>query len=520
MKIERTNNASRNILFGIILKIYQLAIPFIMRTLMIYFMGVQYLGLNSLFASVLQVLNLAELGVGSAMVYSMYQPIADDDSRKICELMQLYKIYYRVIGGVILGVGVLLLPMIDHLIEGDIPSDINIYVLYLMNLFATVLTYWLFAYENSLFQAHQRLDIVSKITLVTDTVKYMIQIAVIILTGNYYVYVLAILFTQIMNNILIAVNARKMFPEYRANGKLPKDEVKIINKRIQDLFTSKIGSVVVGSADTIVISAFLGLTALAVYQNYYYLFTAVAGFVAIIFNSVTAGVGNSIITESEEKIYSDFEAFLLIIMWIAGFCCSCFLSLYQPFMELWVGKDLMVEFNVVICLVVYFFVYELNSLLNFYKDSSGMWHEDRWRPLITAIANLGLNLLLVNYIGLYGIILSTVVTMVMIGMPWLIYNLFHHIFSEKYLAGFLKKIAVYACVTILVNFVTYRIGILYHGSFVRMILFRLVVCIVVGNFICFLSYGRFPEFIRVLDIADRITKGKIFIFRKLIEKRA
>ena len=130
MKIERMKNATRNIFFGIILRIYQILIPFLMRTAMIYFMGVQYLGLNSLFASILQVLNLAELGAGSAMIYSMYKPIAEDDNVTICALMRLYRSYYRVIGLVIAVIGFVLTPFIPKLISGDIPNGLNIYVLY------------------------------------------------------------------------------------------------------------------------------------------------------------------------------------------------------------------------------------------------------------------------------------------------------------------------------------------------------------------------------------------------------
>lgn len=140
MRIERTKNAVRNMIFGSILKAYQILLPFIMRTAMIYFMGVQYLGLNSLFTSILQVLNLAELGVGSAMVFSMYKPIAEDDSTTICALMKLYKIYYRIIGLIIAVVGVICLPFIPYLIKSDIPKGMNIYVLYLLNLSATVLS--------------------------------------------------------------------------------------------------------------------------------------------------------------------------------------------------------------------------------------------------------------------------------------------------------------------------------------------------------------------------------------------
>lgn len=516
MKIERTRNASRNMLFGMIQRVYALAVPFIMRTIIIYFMGVQYLGLNSLFTSVLQVLNLAELGVGSAMVYSMYKPIAEDEEKKICELMQLYKIYYRIIGAIVLIVGILVTPFISKLIKGDVPSAINIYVLYLMNLAATVLTYWLFAYENSLFQAHQRVDVVSKITLATDTIKYALQIFTIVVTKNYYYYVIAILVTQILNNLWIAYKASRMYPNYKANGKLDKAEVSVINGRIRDLFTSKIGAVIVNSADTIVISSFLGLTVLAVYQNYFYLFTAVAGVIAIIFSSVTAGVGNSIIVDSKEKIYGDFKVFLLIISWIAGFCCCCFFSLYQPFMELWVGKELMVEFSVVICLVIYFFIYEINTLLNFYKDASGMWHEDRFRPLVTAMANLCLNLILVQFIGLYGIILSTVLTMLGIGMPWLVKNLFTVVFDKKDMHQFLKRIYMYVIITICACGVTYWIGSLANFSIVPTLIYRFLVCCVVGNVMFFIVCLKLPEFKSCVILANRITKGKIKFLKILM----
>lgn len=150
-----------------------------MRTALIYLMGVQYLGLNSLFTSILQVLNLAELGVGSAMIYSMYKPIAEDNNAAICALMKLYRTYYRVIGLIIAVVGCALTPFIPKLISGDVPEEVNIYVLYLLNLGATVLSYWLYAYKNSILQAYQRMDVVSKVALVTSTIQYVFQLLVL-----------------------------------------------------------------------------------------------------------------------------------------------------------------------------------------------------------------------------------------------------------------------------------------------------------------------------------------------------
>lgn len=509
MKIERTKNATRNIIFGVILKVYQILVPFAMRTAMIYLLGVEYLGLNSLFTSVLQVLNLAELGVGSAMVFSMYKPIAEDDTNTICALMRLYKIYYRVIGAVVLGLGLVLLPFIPNLISGDVPPDMNVYVLYVMNLMATVLSYWLFAYKNCILQAHQRVDITSKVTLFTDTVKYVFQFAVLAIFHDYYLYVMVLLLSQILTNIVTAIMSNKMYPQYQAKGKLSKVKIKEINRRIRDLFTSKLGGVIINSADTIVISAFLGLTVLAVYQNYYYLITAVTGFVAIIFSACTAGIGNSLVVDTKEKCFKDFKTFTFIIAWIAGVCTICFLCLFQPFMELWVGKDLMVEFPIVICLCIYFFVMEINTLLNLYKDAAGMWHEDRFRPLVTALTNLTMNLIMVQFWGLYGITLSTVVSTLVVGMPWLLHNLFTVIFDKKDRTGYVLKLIRYAIIVCIAAIITYLICTFIKLPVIPTFIIRAIICVVVPNIIFLIVYRKKFEFKESIALIDRMTKGKL-----------
>ena len=405
-----------------------------MRTAMIYLMGVQYLGLNSLFTSALQVLNLAELGVGSAMVFSMYKPIAENDNTTICALMKLYRTYYRVIGLVIAVVGCALISFIPRLIKSDVPADINIYILYLLNLGTTVLSYWLFAYKNSILQAHQRADVVSKVTLVTSTIQYGSQLFVLWAFHNYYLYVIVMLATQALTNIVTAVCADKLYPQFKPRGKVDKIQVQKINQRIRDLFTSRIGGVVYDSADTIVVSAFLGLTVLAVYQNYFFILNAITGFIAVVFAACTAGIGNSIVMESKEKNYQDLNKFAFIITWIAGFCSACLLCIYQPFMELWVGKDLILSFSAVVCFVIYFFVRQFNALFNLYKDASGMWHEDRLRPLIAALTNLVLNLILVKFIGIYGILLSTVLTILWLACRGC-YTIYSRLFLKRNICG-------------------------------------------------------------------------------------
>lgn len=475
---------------------------------MIYYMGVEYLGLDSLFTSILQVLNMAELGVSSAMVYGMYKPIAEDDENTICALLKLYRTYYRIIGLVIGVVGACLTPIIPILIKSNLPNGLNIYVLYWMNLITTVFSYWLLAYKMALFQAHQRIDVVSKISIITYSIRYFLQLFIIIVVKNYYLYLIAMLMTQILTNIFTAIQATKIYPNYKPKGYLEKENIKIINQRIKDLFTSKLGSVIVNSADTIVISTFLGLTVLAVYQNYYYILTSIIGLVTIIFNACTAGIGNSMIIETKEKNFNDLKKFTFLIVWIAGFCTCCFLCLYQPFMEIWVGKRYMLSQSAVICFCIYYFVYEVNQLLNTYKDAAGIWHEDRYRPLVTAISNLIMNIILVQFCDIFGVLLSTVLSTLCIGMPWLLHNLFTVLFDYSQLKEYLNKILKYTIIVILSCLLSYIIcNMMVLGKWMTLIV-RSVICILIPNLIYYVAYKNMKEFDECFHVVIKMINRK------------
>lgn len=518
MKIERTKNAARNITSGIALKLYQLITPFIIRTLMIYFLGMEYVGLNTLFSSILQVLNLAELGVGAAMVYSMYKPIADDNSTMICALMRLYKIYYRVIGLIVLVAGLIIMPFVPKLISGTVPNGINIYTLYLLNLAATVISYWLFAYKNSLLTAHQRTDIVNNVTMVISTVQYVLQAVVLLIFRNYYLYLIVALASQALLNIVTAYCATKMYPQYQAKGTLDKKDIRSINQRVKDLFTSKLGSIIVNSADTIVISAFLGLSVLGVYNNYYYILNAVLGFVTVIFTACTAGIGNSLIVDTEEKNLKDLNKLTFITAWIGCFCCSCFLSLYQPFMKLWVGEKYLLSFGCVICFVLYFYIRIINQVLIVYKDAAGIWHEDRFRPLCTALINLFLNLILVNYIGIYGVLLSTVLSTLCVGMPWVIHNIFTVLF-KKGQYEYIKNLLGYTIASFLISGSAYWFCTLvsFSNEFITIIV-RLFICCVVPNVLYILIFRKNEIFKQSIKLVDKMCGRKFKFIHTLCEK--
>ena len=492
--------------------------PFVLRTTMIYIMGVRYVGLSGLFTSILQVLNLAELGVGNAMVYSMYKPIAEDDEEKICALLNLYKIYYRIIGAVIAGIGLILLPFIPMLVKDDLPGGLNIYILYLLNLGATVLSYWLFAYKNSILSAHQRGDIIAKISLTTTTILYVGQFLVLIFLRNYYIYMLALLVVQVLNNIVTSTVVKRIYPKYYAKGKIEQAEKKAIDQRIKDLFTAKLGSVVINSADTIVISAFLGLTMLAIYQNYFYIITTIIAFFEIVYGSCMPGIGNSLIVESKEKNFNDLNRLTFLLNWLAGFCTTCLLCLYQPFMNIWVGENLTLNMSSVLCFCIYFYIYELDRILSIYKDAGGLWHKDRFRALITAIANLIINLILVQFWGIFGVLLSTILTKMLISHPWLMQNLFTTMFEFKRFFTYLKNVLKYVIVTSLACVVTFVICNMFDLGNWGNLITRGLICLVIPNLLFFLVYRKSTEFDQALDLINTMTKGKINLRKHMTQK--
>lgn len=505
MQESRVGNAGRNVVFGMLLKGYQILMPFLMRTAIMYYMGKEYLGLNSLFGSVLLVLNLAELGVGSAMVYSMYQPIVDGNRQEICALLKLYRRYYRIIGLIIAIVGSALTPIIPYLVKKGVPSDINIYIIYLLNLLCTVMSYWLFAYKNSLLTAHQRNDVASKVMLVTNTIQYLVQFYVVIWLRDYYIYLIVSIVTQVFTNIITAYWAKKLYPDYNPEGELPEERVKGINSKIKDLFTMKLGVVIVSSVDSITISAFLGLTVLGIYGNYNYILTAVFGIIKVVFDSCTAGIGNSILTETSEKNYIDLKKLTFVVLWLSGFCSVCLLCLYQPFMKIWAGPDNLLDYSAVICFVLYFFLDRIMQLLITYKDAAGIWHEDRFRPIVTALVNLTLNVILVQVIGINGVLLSTVLSILFVGVPWILHNLFSVLFKRD-MKEYIGKLFFYSVVTAVVSVVCVLLCSLIEDHGIFTLLLKAVICCVVANVLYLLAYFKTKEFGQAKEIVKRLVR--------------
>ena len=497
MSDSRTKNATRNIVVGVLYKVVTLLLPFITRTLLLYLLGTASLGVSTLFTSILSFLSLAELGFGAAIVYAMYRPIAENNYQELNALLMYYRKLYRIIGVAILLIGICLIPFLRFLIKGETPENVNIPVLYCMYLFNSVISYFVAGYRQSLLIAYQRTDIRDKIALVITVCVRIMEILSLYLTKNLYVFVFMSIIGTIATNIITAIITKNMYPSIECKGNVSKETRKEISKKLGGLFGTKLNSIVVNQADTIVISAFLGLTMLAQYGNYYYILNAISGFVMIIFSSMTAGIGNKIASDTKEEVYRLFKKINFINNWIVGWCFVCLLCLYKPFMILWVKEELTLPVLMSILIACYFYIYQIQRTILTFKDAGGLWYEDRFRPYVSMVFNLTSNIILVQFIGIYGVVVSTILAF-FISLPWCNYVVFKNMFQKSAFNNLLIMLMNFA-ITSLVCALTYLICSVCHNGAIGLVE-KIIVCCVIPNVIYYVVYHKRDEFLEMFSL--------------------
>ena len=419
----------------------------------------------------------------------MYKPIAENDKDTICALLNYYKKVYRNIGWILFGIGIVVSFFIKYLIKGDYPKEINIYVVYYIYLFNTILSYWLYAYKTSLLNAFQRIDIINLISLIAQGLMYVLQIMVLVITKNFYFYLVMTIVSTILNNILISYNVDRIFPEYKCYGTLDKENKNEIKEKIFGLMIYRICGTTRNSFDSIFISAFLGLTFTAMYSNYFFVITALIGILSVISSSLLAGVGNSMKIDTIEKNFNDMTIINYVYMIIAGFCTVCCVCLYQPFMELWVGKDLLFSNGVAILFSLYFYLLKMGDIRAMYSDAAGLWWENRNRTILEAVSNIVLNYVLVKIWGIYGILLATIITIFIFGFVGSAIVLFKYYFKEG-LKDFFVQHFVYAMITCIICFITYQICSIYKGNILNVVVYRMIICCIVPIILYYLFYCK------------------------------
>lgn len=491
MRIDIKKNTRRNIFFGFLNKLILLILPFFTKSIINTYLGAEYLGLNSLFASVLAVLSLTELGVSSALVYHMYKPIAEDDKNKICSLLNFYRKSYLVIGVVTTTLGLIIFPFIPYLIKGTYPQDVNIYLIYLIQLFANSISYFLFGYKQSLLVAYQRDDINSIINLLAQGGMQIAQLLILVITRNYYFFVICIPIFTIINNLWIGFYTKKMFPDIKCHGRLDSTVLASIKKLVAGSFIQKACAITRNSLDSVCISAFVSLAVTGIYNNYYTIFNGVTVVLGIFITSLTGGIGNHVVIKTREENFDELRILDFLYLLISGWCTCFLLCLSQPFMKLWMGDEMLMPLSSVVYMCIYFYALKMGDVRSIYYSTTGMWWEMRYRSIVETIANLVLNLLLGYYYGINGIILATVISLLIFNFFWGSSIVFNNYFGlNKLKKNFLYHLK-YLFITISVCAITWIITTWIHSKSVLIeLILKFVICLLIPGILYFAMYCK------------------------------
>lgn len=492
--MTRTQNIRKNLIFNCVKYCAQIVLQFVLRTILIYMLGAEYLGLNGLFTNIFAFLNLAELGIGSSIVFSMYKPIAENDIEKVKALDNLYKKLYLIISIVVGAVGLIITPFIKYLMNGGTTVDINIYILYIMYLVNTLIGYWC-AHKRSLLFAYQRNDIENKIKTICMILMTAVQIVVLILYKNYYLFfAINILFT-LVECVWIQAIASKMFPNIKGKGSpLDKATKKEITKNVTAMSMHKIGGAVVFSSDNILISAFLGVALLGVYSNYYLIIACLGMIFTLLGNSLMASAGNLIASSSVEYVYDRYKVINFMFAYLAGFCTICLVTLFQPFMAKWTGGgEYMLNISTVIILCISFYFTRMRSGVGVFKDAAGIYWQNRWQPIVESVVNLVVSIALVFPLGINGIFIGTIVSTI-IAPFWVEPLVLYKYYFKKNVGEYFKRYFIDALIMVCGCIICYGVCSFIPDGGWLLLIAKFAVCIVLSNVILILAYLPTAEF--------------------------
>lgn len=504
-KNSRTSNVIRNAIGGVGGQLFTSIFMFICRTYFIKLLGATYLGINGLFSNILSMLSLAELGIGPAIVFSMYKPIAENDEIHIAKLMNFYKNAYRIVAVVVAVIGLCILPFLDFLIK-DAPNVENLKLIFVLILSNTVISYF-YAYKGSMLNADQRSYIVVIFRNIFAVIQNVSQIVVLITTGNFIIYLITQMITTFLANLVQAVYVDKKYPflvKYKTE-KIDKTERTHIMKHVRGMMMHKIGGFVLNSTDNLVISKFVGIVAVGVYSNYLMIINLIKSYVSQLSRSISASVGNLIASESKEKSYSVFNSILLVYFWLYSFCTISFWVMFQPFIEWWIGGEYLLGGTTLFIVLVNFYCTGIQDCVNTFTNATGLFWESRYKPVFECIINLGVSVVLAHKIGIAGVFIGTLASYLC--TFWINPVLMFKKQFKKNVAVYFIKFIIYLVITTTLALLLGDIcNYMFEEASVLSILMRALICVSVPNLLYIVLFCKTEEFKYCYNLVKKIIK--------------
>lgn len=413
-KKSRTTNTIYNFTSSIGGQLLTILIHFITRSVFIATLGSAYLGINGLFSNILQMLSLAEFGVGSAILFKLYEPLAKEDHHRIAVLMKFYKTAYRVIGIFVAAVGLCLIPFLPVLIKdyGRLETlHINAAFIFCLYLFKSVSSYLFFAYRSAIIKADQKEYLINIIGYFFSVITAAAQIICLYCFRNFIVYVTISILQIIAQNIACAILSDRMYPyiHEKTDDRISKEEVLSLFKDCGALFIYKMNGVVLKATDNIVLSIFMGLETVGLYSNYYILYTTINTLFVKIFNSVSHSLGNLHAEKKREHEYMVFESVMLITAILGG---TAFIGIFvcaDELVDSWIGQKWLIAQPFSFLMGLELYTLSFRVALSKYRTTMGLFQQAKFRPLAGMIINLVVSVALVRSWGICGVLAGTII---------------------------------------------------------------------------------------------------------------
>ncbi|WP_028611930.1 lipopolysaccharide biosynthesis protein [Paenibacillus harenae] len=488
-----------NILSGVGNQLIITVLSFISRTIFINSLGIEYLGINALFTSILAMLSLAEAGIGSSIIYNLYKPVADNDRTKILVLMQLYKKAYLIIAGVVMFLGLGLMPFLDLFIKDTSIDNLTfIYFLFLMNTAAP----YLFVYKHSFLNVNQKNYIVTLVFSVSAIISTCMKIAILYYTENYIFYLIVESAITITTSIILAYIVDRLYPFLKEKTKRKLDPETKANfiKNMKAIILQNVGNYFIFGVDSILISSFVSIAAVGLYSNYKMLIDICRTFLNQVFANMYHSLGNLVARESAEAIYRIYRVTFLLNFWLYSLLSIVLYLLVEPLIVVWIGAEFKMTHVVLLVLIIAFFERGMRNSLSAVKTTAGIFHEDRYAPLFQAVVNLGLSLVLVQYWGITGIFAGSVVSAILVPFwytPKLVYHKVFHQPVSRYFTRYLYYTIIGSITCLLAGFTLQFIP----SSSILWIIVQGISIFLIVNLVYTMIFYRTEEFKYLLGIA-------------------
>lgn len=496
----RTDNAIKNVKYTVVIYGILNFLKFFSRIVFVKTLTIDYLGINGLLSNVIAVLSISELGIGTAIAYSLYEPLAIRDMGKIKALLDLLKKAYRYIGSTILILGLAIVPFLDFWIKNNTISDLKYF--YIFFLLTDVIGYF-FSYKWVLLIADQKQYVYNRYYCIFRTMLIFLQMLFLAMTHSYWSFVILMFLVRTIENYWISKKTDELYPflSQKETCRIDvKDKLRIV-KNTKALIINKFANVINNASVNIIASKVIGLTVVGIYSNYYLILSAIDSFTGQLFRSIAASIGNLLVVDEQENKIKVFNIIFFVVGWQALVVFTCFSVVVNDFIYLWVGKQFVMSENIVWLIAVLFYMMHMQNAVRIFKETAGLYWEERYRPIVEVSINVGLSICLAQSYGMAGIIIGNIVSKICTSFwiePYILFNNSINLKIEEYFIGYFKYVAV----TIYTVFFSKWI---YESLFQEINLMNLILgvilCLVISNAVWILLFRKREEMAYLRNVA-------------------